>query len=248
MGILTPAFVDPKSGYRYYTFCQKAVVDAIQFCVDLDIPLKQFKAYTNETASWIRYKELVERGTELVEEKIRSMQERLALLKDMQAEIERSEKNYQSDTPALYRLPERACWISPFEGLLGCNEANELMKRLIMDIFRHGLKLGNANGSLLLKKKNRWTQYLFVDLDITTARTAEQDEILYIPAGRYLCRKVGHSGIHQVWDWCRPYLSEEQIGLVIETELFVGDYSFLEPVLEQRCFLKEQDGILPAGR
>ena len=46
LGILTPTYIDPNSGYRYYSFYQKAVVDAIQFCVDLDIPLKTFPTYT----------------------------------------------------------------------------------------------------------------------------------------------------------------------------------------------------------
>lgn len=45
LGILTPAFVDPDSGYRYYSFEQKALVDAIQFCVELGIPLKQFHEF-----------------------------------------------------------------------------------------------------------------------------------------------------------------------------------------------------------
>lgn len=38
IGILTPAFIDSNSGYRYYSFHQKAVADAIQFCVELGIP------------------------------------------------------------------------------------------------------------------------------------------------------------------------------------------------------------------
>ena len=33
IGILTPVYTDPESGYRYYALHQKAVVDAIQFCV-----------------------------------------------------------------------------------------------------------------------------------------------------------------------------------------------------------------------
>lgn len=40
LGILRPAYVDPSSGYRYYSLQQIPVVDAIQLCVDLDIPLK----------------------------------------------------------------------------------------------------------------------------------------------------------------------------------------------------------------
>ena len=40
LDILCPAYVDPGSGYRYYSLQQIPVVDAIQLCVDLDIPLK----------------------------------------------------------------------------------------------------------------------------------------------------------------------------------------------------------------
>jgi len=155
LGILTPAFVDPESGYRYYSFCQKAVVDAIQFCIDLDIPLKHFNDYTNPAAPWICYKDLVDRGTDIVEEKIRTMQERLVLLKAMQTEIERSEDSYRSNVPRQYFLPQRTCRIVPYEGQLGCDEANELMKKLIMEIYEHNLKLGNANGLLLLKENDK---------------------------------------------------------------------------------------------
>lgn len=239
LGILTPAHVDPENGYRYYSFCQKAVVDAIQFCIDLDIPLKHFNDYTDEAVPWICYKDLVDRGTGLVEEKIRLMQERLALLKAMQAEIERSERSYQSNMPQRYLLPKRACWITPYEGQLGCDASDELMKKLINEIYKHDLKLGNVSGLLLLKRNSGWQQYLFVDVDATAIEAMDYPEILHIPAGQYLCKKVEQSGIHQVWDWCLPHLTEDQIQLIIETELFVGNYTFSRPVLEQRCLLKE---------
>lgn len=238
IGILTPAFVDPDSGYRYYSFCQKAVVDAIQFCVDLDIPLKQFHDYADETAPWICYKDLVDRGTGLVQEKIEIMQKRLALLKAMQAEMERSEKSYRSNAPELYFLPERICRITPYEGQLGNDESNERMKELIIEIYTHGMKLGNANGLLLLKENRNWKQYLFVDVDAASAQTVSEPEYIHIPAGQYLCKRVDRSDIRQVWGWCQPHLSEEQVELVIETELFVGNYAFSKPVLEQRCLLK----------
>lgn len=237
LGILTPAYVDPQSGYRYYSFCQKAIVDAIQFCVDLGIPLKHFCDYINEDTPWICYKDLVEYGTGLVEEKIRIMQERLNLLKAMQTEIERSEDSYRNNTPVKYRLPERTCWLSPYEGPLNCGKSNELMKKLILTIYKNGLKLGNASGTLLLKKENEWKQYLFVDVDTKTVNTTECPEILHIPAGQYLCKKVEQSGVRQALDWCLPYVPQEQIKLIIETELFVGNYAFSSPVLEQRCLL-----------
>lgn len=238
LGILPPTYVDPESGYRYYSFYQKAIVDAIKFCADLDIPLKSFNDYTNETVPWICYKDLVDYGTDLVEEKMRIMQERLTLLKAMQTEIERSEKSYQNTTPERFFLPERTCWLAPYEGPLGCDESNELMKKLIMEIYRQGLKLGNVNGLLLLKKDGGWKQYMFVDVDAAAAGTSQFPELLHIPAGQYLCRKAEYSGIGQVWDWCLSYVAEDDVELVIETELFVGNYAFSKPALEQRCLLK----------
>ena len=65
-GILIPAYIDQDSGYRYYSFHQKAVVDAIQFCVELGIPLNQFWEYTDQPASWIRYGDLVQKGEKIV--------------------------------------------------------------------------------------------------------------------------------------------------------------------------------------
>ena len=53
IGILTPVYTDPESGYRYYALHQKAVVDAIQFCVELGIPLKEFSNFTNQSIPWI---------------------------------------------------------------------------------------------------------------------------------------------------------------------------------------------------
>lgn len=46
--------------------------------------------------------------------------------------------------------------------------------------------------------------------------------------------------MEQVWDWSRPFLEEKQIQLILETELFIGNYNFLEPVLEKRCLIKDK--------
>ena len=238
LGILTPAYIDPDSGYRYYSFHQKAEIDAIQFCVDLGISLKDFPNYTNTAAPWICYKELVDHGASLLEGKIEMMQQRLARLKMMQAEIERSEESYRNEHPKRYRLPERHCWLVPYEGVLGCEESNEQIKRLILKIHNSGLKLGNSNGLLLRKETEVWTQYLFVDVAGDTTEMNAHPEILHIPASLYLCKKVERSNIRGAWDWCLSCMDETDVELVIETELFVGNYAFSKPALEQRCLLK----------
>ena len=238
LGILKPVYTDPSSGYRYYSFYQKSVVDAIQFCVDVGIPLRTFPDYTNDAVPWICYKDLVSHGAELVEEKILVLQQRLARLKAMQKEIERSENSYANDCPSEYDLPQRYCWITPYEGTLGSAMTNEMIKKLILKIFNSGLKLGNINGFLLLRENDKWKQYLFVDVSGDIEKIQCRPEILHIPAGRYLCKRIDRSGIRHVWDWCLPCVNEEDIELVIEAELFMGNYAFSDPAMEQRCLLK----------
>lgn len=239
LGILTPVFVDPDSGYRYYSFEQKAIVEAIQFCVDLNIPLKQFSNYINDAAPWISYTELIQQGEEIMREKARIMQERLARLKAMRVEIERSEISCQSSEPKEYTLPARNCWIVPYTGKLICEESRQLTRKLIIEIYKHGLSLGNSTGIMLLRKEGNWQQFLFLDIVLPENEADPYPEIIHIPSGRYLCKKVEHSSIDDVWNWCLAYTRKEQIQLVIETELFIGNYYFSDPVLEQRCLLFE---------
>ena len=237
LGILPPTFVDPNSGYRYYSFEHKAIVDAIKFCVELDIPLKQFNNYTNTEEPWICYADLVKHGANVVEEKIKFMQELLSRLKVMQTEIERSEYSYRNENPQVYTLPARDCWIVPYDGKQMCEEYKQYTKKVIMQIHSQGLQLGNIGGLLLLPQEDEWKQYLFIDVRIPEKDLVAHPEILHIPSGKYLCKKVNNSNIQQAWDWCLPLMSKEQIRLIIETELFIGNYYFSAPVLEQRCLL-----------
>lgn len=239
-GILTLAFVDSNSGYRYYAFSQKAIVDAVQFCVELGIPLKQFPEYTNEPVSWIRYADLVERGEEIVQGKIKTLQEHLALLKQMRKEIQRAESSCQSSLPARYCLPARDCWIVPYAGRQSCEESGRLTNKVILDIYHHGMRLGNTGGLLLLRHQGRWQQFLFVDVQKPAGKLYKYPQLVHIPQGVYLCKKVDHSDMGQVWDWSKPFVTEDHIQLVLETELFVGNYRFSAPVLEQRCLLIER--------
>lgn len=238
IGILPPIYTDPESGYRYYALHQKAIVDAIQFCVELGIPLKEFSSFTNQSIPWISYADLVEKGKAILEERISALQNRLTRLENMRAEIARSENSYRNDRPTFYTLPARDCWMVPYDGPQLCEEANHLIKKIILDIYRNDLRLGNIGGLLLLRHQGEWKQFLFIDVQAREEDRKKRAEILRIPQGRYLCKRVDHSDPRQAEIWSRPYVERQQIQLIIETELFVGNYHFTAPVLEQRCLIE----------
>jgi len=52
--ILKPAYIDPDSDYRYYSYNQINLIGIIMYCVDLDIPLKKLCTYIdkNEGIDW----------------------------------------------------------------------------------------------------------------------------------------------------------------------------------------------------
>ena len=61
LGILTPAYTDPQTRYRYYTAEQLSVLDMILLCINLGVPLKELRAYFDESGDF-RSRALFEEG------------------------------------------------------------------------------------------------------------------------------------------------------------------------------------------
>lgn len=70
LGVLKPIYVDPKTNYRYYSYQQLAILDAISTCIDVGIPLKEFNKFMSEDKTTIYYDKLLEQGKMLAEKKI----------------------------------------------------------------------------------------------------------------------------------------------------------------------------------
>lgn len=240
IGILRPVFVDPDTGYRYYAFFQKEQVDAIQLCVEMGIPLKHFSDFNDNENPHFLYGRLISKGIAYTSEKIHELQSTLSRLQYMQDALARAEDSYAQELPKTYTLPERTCWTVPYHGTQFCDAAQELLRKIILEINRQGLKIGYSNGLILAHYDNEWKQFMFVDIDTDslTDETEKHKEILHIPESRYLCKKIEHSGTEQAFIWSSPYIEKEQISLIVETELFIGNYYFPQPPLEQQCLLK----------
>ena len=48
LGILVPAYINPETGYRYYTVDQLLIVDLITICVETGISLKNLQKYITD--------------------------------------------------------------------------------------------------------------------------------------------------------------------------------------------------------
>ena len=89
LGILKPAYVDPESRYRYYSFPQLQIVEAIKLCIGLNIPLKEFHRFYEDGSNQIHFEELIQYGTRQMEKKFAAVRRELDWLRAIQTEIRR---------------------------------------------------------------------------------------------------------------------------------------------------------------
>ena len=76
LGILIPAYINPESGYRYYSLEQLMILDTIILCIDLGIPLKDLKGYVNQDGQ-LEFEHLLKDGKKLAKEKIQKIESNL---------------------------------------------------------------------------------------------------------------------------------------------------------------------------
>ena len=80
IGLLKPIYIDPNSNYRYYNFEQTRIVELIQICINLSIPLKEVKDLIFKNDNKIDYMYLIEYGRKITEEKISNLNDNLKFL------------------------------------------------------------------------------------------------------------------------------------------------------------------------
>ena len=76
LGLLKPAHIDPKTGYRYYSVEQLPLLNNIILCVQLGIPLKELEGYMDEEGN-LQSQKLLKRGKAVAQKRIIEMQNNL---------------------------------------------------------------------------------------------------------------------------------------------------------------------------
>ena len=259
LGMLLPAYTDPDTGYRYYTLSQIPVVDTIRACIFLDIPLKEFTGFLTRDQRRIHYKKLFSHGTMLAHRKIRDIQEKLRLLEKFRKQMDREEDLLLHGEQAIHALPEKYCWVAPYAGKQHTPEFNILMTRIFDDIDRCQLRLGaearcgrrllpapidrcqlrlGAEAGLLsFHRKAGTEQFLYVEVEAAGRDARRMKKIMRLPAASFLCAIRQESGIAEAPGVFPDLFAQEYDKIIMETELFPGDYDVANPKFELRCSL-----------
>lgn len=241
LGILPPVYVDDQSGYRYYSFPQIYVVEAIQFCVELEIPLKEFRWFSQNGAGKINFLSLIEQGRILANEKIRVTEEKLCLLQQLQSEIEHAERCALATKPLQCEMREKHCWTVPYPHPLSQDKCNALYGKMILDLSRHKMRAGYEIGILGIWSDESIEQFLYIELAQPPPNILQFQNVIVLPAGRYLCMQSTTNDVMAAPLLFSNLFAQTDKKIIISRELFTNENDFFNPVFELCCSLSEKD-------
>ena len=200
ISILKPAYVDPGSGYRYYSFNQIYMIELIKFAIEMDIPLKQLSdfLYKDDTFDFSAF---TAHAKELAEKKIKALERGLRYI-DFLNQQSASQNEYPVDSIYKRKLPEKYFYVIPYERTFDLADYNELNKLFCDALEYEDSETGwQESGFLHEYSYGNVKRYIFAE---TTRDKSNREPI---PGGYYHCRKS---------DAC----SNEQLNIEHSKEIF----------------------------
>ncbi len=234
IGILKPAYIDPESRYRYYALSQIRVVEAIQYCAELDIPLKNFNQYFSDSGETIDYAALIDHGRRAAHAKIEAIKNKMRHFDAIEQDMLRA-KQCREDRIVSAFLPEKIYYLLPYRGTQTEPAFRNIVIRLLNEVYAKGYKTGYDISLIARYQGNRAERYVGTDILTGTEELRESKNILCVPAGNQYCLKRSQSDISAAPELFRPYLKSADRFTAIETDYFSENYAYSEPYYEIRC-------------
>ena len=241
INILKPAYVDPDSGYRYYSFKQTDCVNLIGACAHLGIPLKELTDLF-ETEDSARLRDFFVRNKELAEKKLKMHTIMMSLADKALQKLERNSL-YRFGQIYPREIPEKTYYIKPCGQSIKdldrtkwlidfSKEAQaELMLRLDgIDIMNESMVLMEY-GFLCEYAPDSTQYYAFCEIPSCLAG----ENTIIIAEGTYFFRQDKSSKIEDAPQMFEQQIAGREFFMVIEVEeLMSGKSKISEPIHELR--------------
>ncbi|MCL2837962.1 MAG: MerR family DNA-binding transcriptional regulator [Oscillospiraceae bacterium] len=225
--LLEPAYIDPHSKYRYYTFDQMYLVNIITFCVELDIPLKELTKFIDENKI-IDASALLAYGKEIAEKKMRKFQQGLRIVAHAEQQIALSKKHRMGEIYSV-EIPEKFFYIVPLEQPFDKLDWTEMINSFLNLGYNDEDYEDSAESGLLCEYSSAGIQrYVFIELP----KGKPRGNYKTIPGGTYFCAHSNESRIENASDVFEEHVKGSF--LAIETEIFTEKYEVNKPISELR--------------
>lgn len=187
MNLLRPAWVDPRTKYRYYRLEQLSALDTILFFIEVGMPLKTLKNYLNADGCLDQARVLRD-GRQAMKDKIEQIQAKLAVTEFDLKNLEGNRWCNEQRGIFTREIAERCFLSEPF-----CGEWNDAVRRehAAMKLFREAQEAGMLPvfpAGILASAEGAEARYSFF---VQVLRPKPEDErTTVIAGGRYLCMQT----------------------------------------------------------
>lgn len=247
LGIFNPAYIDPQSGYRYYSPAQLFDLDVILTCGELGIPLKHILDYQTEQGT-IDLRQLLIEGSELAEQKIKRARQSLLQINTYLEEIEQQDSFRHCPNTYTRTMPSRYFCAKPWDISRPFEIKNYL--KTMSDLYQLADELGTTplyfQGLLIdttsTEKTSSCQAYVAVDLypskSDTNLQTNEAD-IKYLPEDTYTGFRIENNDLTECITTALTY-AKEHPGFFVMTEIWDAELAANTFIIE----LLQSDKIL----
>lgn len=227
IGLLKPVYVDPNSNYRYYNFEQTRIVELIQISVHLSIPLKEVKDLVFKDDTKFNYRQLIEYGKKVTEEKISNLNDTLRLLNHLQEDIERinSYSDYESKE---FNFDEKYYYTHPlYEDEMNDN-FYKLLDVMFNECFSKNLSIKHDYCVIINIKDDVITKFVACEVD---KRDANIKNVIKIKEDTFLCKKTSSFNFDYICDMFSDIDCKDKT-IIISPGY---NYDFSSPYFEVKC-------------
>ncbi|MCL2216950.1 MAG: MerR family transcriptional regulator [Defluviitaleaceae bacterium] len=226
MKIMMPAYVDPDTGYRYYSADQLYHVGIIMFCIELGIPLKELAKLTDKNDT-INLRNILEQGKSLAENKLKSLKSGLKLFEIIERQMDLSEI-YPKGQIYPRKIEEKAFYVQPCDKSR-MNQLDVIKAYMEMPFAADGIE-GLMEYGFMYEHSLSGVEY-FVFVEIPQNMDVENKKI--IPAGIYFCCINEAGQIDNAPDIFKEQLNGKDSFIAIETEIMADKYEMGKPFFSE---------------
>ena len=231
IGVLLPVYVNPSSGYRYYSLAQVSAVELIQACVEIGIPLKELHRFGDSKSS-IDYLSFLAYSEELMKQKIDALQQNLKGMQALKEEVELLKKYRHSKNQHIRKMNEKYLYVFPYQP----TDNKKTLYTEAAKLFERSLEGGYEPlydfGFLYEFTGENIQQYMFLEI-MPTTNVCENIKVL--PSGQYACRFTPKNYGENLPELFPEIFSKKGKVLAIEAEAATGTLE--EIIYEARVFI-----------
>ncbi|MCA6775424.1 MerR family DNA-binding transcriptional regulator [Enterococcus mundtii] len=220
--ILKPAYIDPHTSYRYYSFNQTYFIELLLLCIDFDIPLKEVSSFIN--GELVNVADLIAYGQKKANDKLSSLQKRITMMNVLQEKFSEDDK-FPIDTVFSRELNPHYYKAFPIKDGYSIY-SHEVLQTFSEEYFDYESDFIPDFGYLFKQTDAKLERYTIIEID----QFEENCEIL--PGGKYLCFRSNDSKLHRVHEIFGNKVGQTYLG--IEVDLLTENYNATFPLKELR--------------